>query len=520
MLTKLRPIFALFVRSLREQSRAKFTPLARGSLALLLLFFIAGNEQNFTRYSAPGQQVLIMVVMVNFFAIAIFGLSTFASAITEEKEEDTLGLLQMTRLNPLAILLGKSTARLCEGLLLLAVQVPFTMLCITLGGVSLEQVLRCYAILAAFLFFLCNVALLWSVICRRTSRATSMTVLTGFILYVLPLFMVSIAMASMFRGGRPAGWLESFAQTWIGINPAFDLVKAIEPRGAMPFATDSLTPSLGGGVIFFSLAWLLFKPCCNSSGETVPQSPKKSAATAGRRISRRRPGKRAIAWKDFHFLGGGMRGLLIRAAVYVAMALLFVWWLATIVRSSMRTRDVGVMFWIFGLLCFSVEFGLVSARMFAAERKRKTLGVLCTLPLGTGRIIREKILGALPQLIPSATLTITGLVMIFGGADGRRWDDVGFTPEFIAGLFLAVSAYIFFAVLVMYLSLRMRRAPFATGLCVVFVLWIIIVFTLDGHHSSNDAVAQMLTISVLTWFATLLIAARIPHRIAITAAAE
>ena len=175
MFTKLRPLFALFVRSLREQSRAKFTSLSRGAIALLILLFVAMNERQFANRSAPGQEVLIMLVMVNFFVIAIFGLSTFASAITEEKEDDTLGLLQMTRLNPLAILLGKSTARLCEGLLLLAVQVPFTMLCITLGGVSMDQVLRCYAILAAFLFFLCNVALLWSVVCRRTSRATSLT---------------------------------------------------------------------------------------------------------------------------------------------------------------------------------------------------------------------------------------------------------------------------------------------------------------------------------------------------------
>ena len=180
MFTKLRPIFALFVRSLREQSRAKFTPLSRGAIALLILLFIALNERSFTSRSAPGQEVLMILVMVNFFTIAIFGLSTFASAITEEKEDDTLGLLQMTKLNPLAILLGKSTARLCEGLLLLAVQVPFTMLCITLGGVSLDQVLRCYAILAAFLFLLCNAALMWSVICRRTKRATSMTTLTGF----------------------------------------------------------------------------------------------------------------------------------------------------------------------------------------------------------------------------------------------------------------------------------------------------------------------------------------------------
>ena len=71
MFPRLRRIFALFVRSLREQSRAKFTPLARGTVALLILLFIASNERSFASRSAPGQQVLIMVVMVNFFAIAI-----------------------------------------------------------------------------------------------------------------------------------------------------------------------------------------------------------------------------------------------------------------------------------------------------------------------------------------------------------------------------------------------------------------------------------------------------------------
>ena len=38
---------------------------------------------------------------------------------------------------------------------------------------SMDQVLRCFAILAAFLFFLCNIALLWSVICRRTARSSA-----------------------------------------------------------------------------------------------------------------------------------------------------------------------------------------------------------------------------------------------------------------------------------------------------------------------------------------------------------
>ena len=518
MFTKLRPIFALFVRSLREQSRAKFTPLSRAAIALVILIFIAMNERSFTRQSAPGQSVLVILVMVNFFAIAIFGLSTFASVITEEKEDDTLGLLQMTRLNPLSILLGKSTARLCEGLLLLAVQVPFTMLCITLGGVSLDQVLRCYAILAAFLFFLCNVALLWSVICRRTSRATSLTTLTGIVIYVLPLFLLSIgSRSSNNRGGTVVG-IATLSQWCFSINPVYDLVRTVEPRGGMPFASDSVTPSLIGGVIAFSLAWMLFTPCCNSGAEVAaPQRENSPASIGRRRTARPRPGRRAIAWKDFHFLSGGWRGLLIRFVVYVALGLLFVWWMATVERSNLRANNIGITFWIFGIMSFSVEFGLVSARMFGAERKRKTLGTLYTLPLGTGRLIREKILGALPQLIPSITLAVLGLAMIFARPDGSG---LKMTGSFLAGLNLTISAYALFAVLVIYLSLRMRRAAFATGLCLMFLIYIILLSVLSATHSSRGDIEEMVTISVLTWAAAIILASRIPHRIAIAAAAE
>ncbi|MEO6739885.1 MAG: hypothetical protein ABIP20_06515 [Chthoniobacteraceae bacterium] len=518
MLTRLRPIFALFVRSLREQSRAKFTPLSRGAIALLILFFIAINERSFTSRSAPGQEVLMMLVMVNFFTIAIFGLSTFASAITEEKEDDTLGLLQMTKLNPLAILLGKSTARLCEGLLLLAVQVPFTMLCITLGGVSLQQVLRCYAILASFLFLLCNAALMWSVVCRRTKRATSMTTLTGFVLYVLPMFMIPVALGARFRGQNTATWFQSFTQSWIGINPIFGLMRSVTPRGAMPFATNSILPSLAGGVIFFGLAWLLFAPCCNSGAEAAPPRREKAASTAGRRTSRPRPGLRAIAWKDFHFLSGGLRGLVIRFISYAGIALLLVWWMVAVLHENVRTEGLGITFWIFGLMSFSIEFGLVSARMFASERKHKTLGVLYTLPIGTGRLIREKILGTLPQLIPSVALSLLGLAMMFSERNGGR---LHASDGFLAGLTLTITSYVFFAVLVMYLSLRMRRAPFATGLCLMFLIYIMVGFFMSEMRStSGNGVSQMLIISGLGWIATIALAARIPGRIAIAAAEE
>jgi hypothetical protein len=110
--------------------------------------------------------------------------------------------------------------------------------------------------------------------------------------------------------------------------------------------------------------------------------------------------------------------------------------------------------------------------------------------------------------------------MIFNSKDGLRWESGELTPEFLAGLTLALSSYAFFAVLVMYLSLRMRRAPFATGVCVMFLLWMVILFSTDGMRYHGSAAAQMLTLAIIAWILTIVIASQIPRRIAMAAAAE
>ena len=74
---------------------------------------------------------------MNFLIICFAAISYFSAAITEEKEEGTLGMLQLTKLSPFSILLGKSTSKMIGGLLVLLVQVPFAMFAITLGGVRL-----------------------------------------------------------------------------------------------------------------------------------------------------------------------------------------------------------------------------------------------------------------------------------------------------------------------------------------------------------------------------------------------
>ena len=100
------------------------------------------------------------------------GFGFFATAITEEKEEGTLGLLKMAGISRAGILLGKSTSRLVSAMLLLFAQFPFTLLAITLGGVTFQQILAAYSALLAYMILVANLAMFFSVSSKRSSTAS------------------------------------------------------------------------------------------------------------------------------------------------------------------------------------------------------------------------------------------------------------------------------------------------------------------------------------------------------------
>ena len=178
------PALALFERALRLETRSLFMCLARAGLLVVILFFLLPLQSMAVMgwYGAPGLRFLEEMVWINVVFITLAGLSYFASAITEEKEEMTLGLLRMTNLNPIAILLGKSTSRLIGALLLLLVQVPFILLAVTLGGVGMIQIAAAYGTLLAYMFLVCNFALLCSVIFRNTAIAGGVVLFFLFLL--------------------------------------------------------------------------------------------------------------------------------------------------------------------------------------------------------------------------------------------------------------------------------------------------------------------------------------------------
>ena len=99
----MRALFALFVRSVREDARARLPPILRATLVLIILLILWANERNFTQRTAPGREFLGMVLFANLGLIAIATPGIFASAMDvsltasrifgEERRELTLSSL-------------------------------------------------------------------------------------------------------------------------------------------------------------------------------------------------------------------------------------------------------------------------------------------------------------------------------------------------------------------------------------------------------------------------------------------
>jgi hypothetical protein len=487
-----RPLLALFLRSLQDDPRSRLPIMLRAGMVALVLLFLWGNQRMFSEYSgAPGRDFFMMVAMINCCFVGVAALSIFSSAITEEKEDQTLPLLRMTNLSVLAILFGKSTSRFCSAMLLLAVQIPFTLLSITLGGVRMEQIVAGYAVIAGTTFFLCNLSLFCSVYCRTTVRAAMLVGVVGVILYiVLTYFAFFIA----FRGfnGRamlmsPSDWVEQFWAVIVAANPLYAIAQVLSTGGGGSILKWHLWFTIGSGLLFFLLSWMLFDRLCSDTGETVHRMSRKRKNGRPRRWTHvTRPWTRfPLAWKDFFFSSGGRIGFYVRFALVAA---LFVTAAALVFRpleqnrsfySYRGWREVGEIGAIFAMIGAGIELLLIAGRIFGTERRLQTLSSLVTLPWSVGKIIRQKLFGALPVLLPWMMLGGLSLYFAFEGV----WEDVAlglreffehfnwerYGDDLMIPIYVSLQAVVA-PMLIAWLSLRMKRGALPTGI-VILVIW-------------------------------------------------
>jgi hypothetical protein len=410
-----------------------------------------------------GIMLLYWVAWADFILILLLGVSAFSAVITEEKELMSLGLLRLAGFTPGSILLGKSVGLLVNALLLLVVQVPFCMLAVTLGGVSIEQVGAVFTLLLAFLVFVYGIAMFASVICKRNSSASRLTALLLIAYHIMPPFLAFLA-AELFGSNSSAGlgWFLheiSATSTFWGLA---NLTSSMGGFGTVSFASHALVnASVGVGMFLWS--WLVFDSC--NRNET-PSAPARSSWIPWRKHTVSRSSQRswglALAWKDYRFLSGGTRGLVVRSIIYAVLILIVVLSVSLVGGGGMSPSDLGAFLNVTMAFGFVIELGLASGRVLQTEVKSKTLGALVALPQSLGRTLLSKVMGAAMIAIPSVGFFLLGVLLDpsnLGDFLRHLGDEPGawyVGTQVVLGLFLST-----------YYSVRFPRGAFTLALVTI-----------------------------------------------------
>jgi len=346
--------------------------------------------------SAAGLTLFHAQLLITAFYLTITAIFGFSQAIAEEKEDGTLGLMRLADISPLSIILGKLSGRLADAGLLLLLQFPFTIVAITLGGVSWAHVTAAYSALAAYLWLLATLGIAASVFQPTGAAAARWT--AGLIsLYVLPPYG---AMANVTGFGKLLG-----ACHFISLPMRLSAVTESsfnEPAWCAPVACG-----LVGGVICLLVAWLAFDRIAIEPQTARPCfRPALHARLPSRVI--RRAWSHPVIWREFVFLTGGIQWLLLRVLVHSAVLL------ATVgVMGGMPFMVVHA-YWAWA----SIASGLyalmdgtwLASRMFHDEIRDRTWSSLVQTPHSIRRLAFEKFCGWTLGLIPSIVIPYMFLV--------------------------------------------------------------------------------------------------------------
>ena len=407
-----RRTLALVERSLRVDTRLTRTHLIRLTFAGLILLLLARVQTNFTAYNSPGLDVFASICWLNFFLLNLAAISFFSTVITEEKEEMTLGLLRMAGISPVGILLGKVTPRFISVVMLLSVQIPFTLLAITLGGVTIHQVLAGYSSLLAFTAMAAGVGALFSTICQRSNLAVTLMTATLAALYVSKWIV-----AELLDGLRDRQWISATDER-IGLESVEYLFRTTGIASIQEILTTNYSGDLLSyhvisnvliGGICFVLAWSVFDVFSRNDYQAAP--PRGLAAFFGSRVAtiseKKRVWRNAIAWKDFNFLTGGWAAIGIKLLAYSILMGGMSLSLATRMRSGI-SENIGATLMSSMLTAMAVEIPIYLSRLYREELRWQTWAVLSLLPESTGRLVWNKLLGVLPTFLPSMVVFTVG----------------------------------------------------------------------------------------------------------------
>lgn len=431
----------LALRGLRQHLRAPGWVAARATLALLLMFAVVVTAAGRGAVGASGLDLFSALVTIDFLFLAAIAIGPSSSALAEEREGDTLGVLQLAGLSPGAILFAKAGGLFASTMLLLVVQVPFATLATVLGGIDARQVATVFVLLLSTLFGAQGIALACAASAPNTRIASqrSGAAVLGWLLGPAVAVEVEALTLGATGVGAPA-------------TSTFGVLRKLSPLDA---ALDAL--ALQSPPLFPVAAWLGLASGVAGLAFAVRLLRRGPArATTGREGGARRPRPAhlrsgAVRWKEEQFLLGGPAGRRRRTVAYAAL-LCLLGLLTFDPRGGWLLAWGQLGIWTF-LAIGLVEAGIAASHLYRDELRERTLFGLALLPLPPRTWALAKAHGAISALRAPRDLLLASLLLV---ALGR--------PVFLPGLVFGAGLFAMVGVLVvyltLYLSLRLPRGAF------------------------------------------------------------
>ncbi len=441
---------ALLVRALRTESRDIKSHLFRFGLAGVVVLILLMGLSAMQYESAPGRVMFKAMTWANWVVVTLAGGTIFAIAISEETEQQTLGLLRMANVSPLSLLLGKWLPRMLTAIVLISIQFPFTWLTVTLGGVSWQQIWASYLMLLAHLILIGNLGLLCSVLKPTSAQACTLTIGLMILSRLLPAIVWAVIAYA-----AESGWASQATSLWFRDEVVLPL-NLWSASGRLfgeilstSFQGDAWSPqvisNLAMGAVLFVVAWLIFDPVTmrHMSGGSERRSLRSRILGLFTRKTRKAGAvwNWALGWKDFQQVGGGRWSVIGKFGLYGALFVTILYINSQYSRDYRRSWETscGVLAWITLFVLLPLDLCATAAKLFRPELTDHTWSTLLTLPKSLPEIAYSKLGGALLGLIPSVS------VLCLSGAPflGEFLPDMSRHPE----SFLVV-AYLLAAVLV------------------------------------------------------------------------
>jgi ABC-2 type transport system permease protein len=208
-------------------------------LALFTLLLNAGVQTGFNYIPDDSLRGVPLFGFLMFFVLGsmlVISPALGAQTINGDRERGTLATLQVTRLRPAEIAVGKLLASWSVGLVALALSIPFAGYAMTQGGITLARVAAVYGVVALLIGTVCAVAQALSALLARsiTSALLSYVVTATLAVGTLIAFALGVQLTQERVLDRSYGY--TYTQTrpdrvwWLLAPNPFVIVADAAPR--------------------------------------------------------------------------------------------------------------------------------------------------------------------------------------------------------------------------------------------------------------------------------------------------